>query len=141
MNLLGVAIAITAEVFRDKVDKGGHPYILHCLRVMNDVKHLGEAAMCVAVMHDVVEDTKYTINDIADLGFSEAVCYSLSNMTHRDGVSYEDYIKIIGTDPLATAIKLADLQDNSDITRLKGIRKKDLDRMEKYHKAYLYLKD
>ena len=137
--MLALAISITAKAFQDKVDKGGHPYILHCLRVMNGVKHLGEDAMCAAVMHDLVEDTKYSFTDIVNLKFNQQVCYSLGRVTHLQGMSYEDYIDDVSNDPIAIAIKLADLKDNMDPTRLKGLTKRDLKRMEKYQKAYVYL--
>ena len=139
--MLGLAIAITAEAFKDMNDKGGKPYMLHCIEVMNGVKYLGENAMCIAVMHDLVEDTDWTIEKITALGFNSFITHGLHLITHWEGVSYEDYIKIVATDKIATAIKLADLRHNLDPTRLKGIRKKDFDRVEKYHKAYLYLQN
>lgn len=138
--MLGKAIAITADVFQGKTDKGGEPYIMHCLRVMNGVKHLGTEVMCIAVMHDLVEDTHYTIDDLRDLGFSQKVCIGVELLTHNpDEMSYDDYIKSLAFHKDIVAIKLSDLRDNSDITRLKGLRKKDFDRMEKYHRAYVYL--
>ncbi len=138
MNL-GIAISVTASAFKDKVDKGGAPYILHCLRVMNAVKHLGKSAMCMAVMHDIVEDIEHTLDSLSHLGFSHEIVSGINHLTHREGEEYDDYIKRCGLHPIAKEIKKADLRDNSDITRLKGIRKKDIDRMEKYHRSYLYL--
>jgi (p)ppGpp synthase/HD superfamily hydrolase len=140
--MLGLAIAITAEAFKNVKDKGGNPYILHCLRVMDGVKELGEDVMCAAIMHDLIEDTKYSYSDLVKLGFNQKVCFILSFLTHDLGVNtYDEYIKTISNNKEATAIKLADLRDNSDITRMKGLRKKDLDRIEKYHRAYTYLKN
>ena len=81
--MLDKAISITAQAFEGKFDKGGNPYILHCLTVMNGVKHLGEDAMCVAVMHDLIEDTDYTYTDIINLGFNQAVCHALALFTHN----------------------------------------------------------
>lgn len=75
------------------------------------------------------------------MGFSERVVKAVGLLTHDKKMFYEDYIKVISTDQLATAIKMADLRDNSDITRMKGVRKKDFDRLEKYHRAYTYLKN
>lgn len=138
MNKLGLAIAITAEAFKHKTDKGGHPYILHCLRVMNAVNG-DECTKVAAVLHDTIEDTDITFEALTKLGFSDKTIGLLHLLTHQKETSYDDYIKAIAVSPEATEIKKADLRDNSDITRLKGLRKKDLDRIEKYHRAYMYL--
>lgn len=142
MNL-SIAILIASQAFENKYDKGGHPYILHCLWVMNKVKHLGEVAMICAVLHDVVEDCEkegYTMSFLEEKGFSSEVRVILELLTHRKLLtSYQDYIKAIAVHPVAKAIKLADLEHNSSITRLKGLRKKDFDRIERYHIAYQYL--
>ena len=138
MEKLALAISITAKAFENKLDKGGSPYILHCLRVMNNT--IGdECVKCASVMHDLVEDTDYTISYLKDLGFSTRTCEIVRVLTHLQKDSYDDYIKIISIDKDATQIKLRDLEDNSNITRLKGLRKKDFDRLEKYHRAYIYL--
>ena len=136
--MLGKAISITAQAFSGKIDKGGQPYILHCLRVMNAMPKNDSELRCAAVMHDLIEDTKWTISQLVELGFSDRVIKAVVAMTHLDE-SYEDYITDISLNPDATLIKLADLRDNSDITRLKGLTKKDFKRMEKYHKAFTYL--
>jgi (p)ppGpp synthase/HD superfamily hydrolase len=67
-NMLGIAIAMASEAFKYTVDKGGEPYIMHCLRVMNAVKHLGEDVMCAAVMHDLVEDTLCNLDILKEVG-------------------------------------------------------------------------
>lgn len=138
--MLAKAISITAKAFEDKKDKGGKPYILHCLRVMNGVDQKDEELMCIAVMHDLLEDCpEYTLHDLSAMGFSSRVCQGLLSLTHKKEVPYDDYIKGIALNKDARAVKLSDLTDNSNITRLKGLRKKDFDRMEKYHKAFVYL--
>lgn len=139
MNKLALAIAITAEAFKIKTDKAGKPYILHCLRVMNGVDQTDEELMQIAVMHDLLEDTDYSEMDLVKLGFSYRVTSVLNLLTHRPDTEYDQYIKIISSNPDAVKVKLADLRDNSDITRLKGLRKKDFDRMEKYNRAFVYL--
>jgi (p)ppGpp synthase/HD superfamily hydrolase len=122
-QMLAVAIALAAKVFEDKTDKSGKPYILHCLRVMNGVDQNDEEQMQIAVLHDVVEDTDTT-----------------TLLTHNSNTTtYDNYIKAISYNTDATRVKLADLKDNSDITRLKGLRKKDIERTEKYHRAYVFL--
>jgi (p)ppGpp synthase/HD superfamily hydrolase len=136
--MLGIAIAIAAKGFKDKTDKGGEPYILHCLRVMNSMSTPEEKIL--GVLHDVVEDGVISIEELRALGFSEDILDDLKLLTHLKEDDYLDvYIKKISTSKRATKVKLADLKDNSDITRLKGLRKKDFDRMEKYHKAFIYL--
>lgn len=138
MNKLALAIAITAEAFKDKLDKGGQPYILHCLRVMNATQG-DECVKCASVMHDLIEDADYTSEDLRDLGFSEKTIRIVNALTHEKDEEYDNYIKHVTLDKDATQIKLRDLEDNSNITRLKGLRKKDFDRLEKYHRAYTYL--
>ena len=138
MKQLALAISITAKAFENVLDKGGQPYILHCLRVMNNSVG-NEDVKCAAVMHDLIEDTDYKFEDLTRLGFSDKVIGILHLLTHNPDTPYDDYIKAISVSEEASEIKRADLRDNSDITRLKGLRKKDLDRLEKYHRAYLYL--
>lgn len=144
---LGLAIAIVAEAFKDKVDKAGKPYILHCLWVMNKVRHLGEEVMTAAVAHDLIEDTdenspiNYTFAMLTELGFSDKVVGWLHLLTHDPSTPYGEYIKAIAVSYEAKEIKKADLEHNSTITRLKGLRKKDFDRIEKYHRSYIYLSD
>jgi len=138
MKKLALAIAITAEAFKDKLDKGGQPYILHCLQVMNNVEG-DECKKCAAVMHDLVEDTDYTFEMLVKLGFSDKTIGLLYLLTHMEGTSYDEYIKAISVNEEASDIKKKDLEHNSNITRLKGLRKKDFDRLEKYHRAYVYL--
>ena len=141
MNMLGRAIEIAAVAHSGQVDKGGKPYILHPLWVMDRVRHLGEDAMIVAVLHDVVEDSDWTLVKLASEGFSLKVIQALTLLTHDKDMGYDEYIKAISMNPIAKAVKLRDLEHNSKITRLKGLRKKDFDRLEKYHRAYVYLSE
>lgn len=140
-NMLGRAIEIAVTAHAGQVDKGGQPYILHPLWVMNQVRHLGEAYMIVAILHDVVEDSDWTFRGLKDEGFKTDLVFSLMLLTHTTDQSYDDYIKALSTDPIAKVVKLKDLEHNTKVTRLKGLRKKDFDRLEKYHRAYTYLKD
>ncbi len=143
MSTLAKAIAITATAFQNKHDKGGQPYIMHCLRVMNDLHTRDEELQCIGVLHDVPEDFKDTNISIADLraaGFSDRVLDAVKLLTHdKENMTYDDYIKRIATNNDARLVKLSDLRDNTNVTRLKGLTKKDHDRMEKYHRAYVYL--
>ena len=132
--MLGIAIAIASAVFRDVVDKGGRPYILHCLWVMDKVRHLGDDYMIVAVLHDVIEDSKsWDLDKMEDAGFDQEILDALALLTHDKQVPYEKYIQELATNIIARTVKLRDLEHNSKITRLKGVTEKDVERMEKYH--------
>ena len=136
---LDIAIRLASEQHFDQFDRGGKPYILHPLHLMNQLLFDTELAT-IAVLHDVVEDTLTTITDLSHIGFSRRVLDALSLLTHKKSQDYiKDYIEGISTNYDAIRVKRKDLEHNSDITRLKGIRQKDLDRLEKYHKAFLIL--
>lgn len=137
-KLLAKAIAISSTAHEKKFDKGGKPYILHPLWVMDKVRHLGFKYMIVAILHDVVEDTHWTIENLRAQGFPEDVLHSLKLLDFRDK-NYDDQIKLIATDSMAREVKLRDLEHNSKVTRLKGLTKKDIDRLEKYSRSYVYL--
>ena len=98
-----------------------------------------EELMSIAVLHDVVEDSDVTLEDLTKVGFSSRVTDALDLLTHKKGDSYEVYIRTIGTSRDATLVKLEDLRDNSDITRLKGLSEKDHARLMKYNKSFVYL--
>lgn len=139
---LDLAIAIASISFLGKFDKGGNPYILHCLFVMNEVKYTNdEDVMIAAVLHDLIEDTDWTTDDLLDLGFSEKVVVLLNRLTHWPEDSYDKYLDGMKGTPDAVKIKLADLKHNSMITRMKGLREKDFKRLEKYCRAYSMLKE
>ncbi len=139
MNL-GIAVAIAAKGFKNKTDKAGRPYIMHCVRVMN---YLGpdadEEEQCIAMLHDCPEDDICDFDYLRKKGFSERVITAVMLLTHDNSVPYMTYIKALAHNKDAVKVKKADLRDNSDITRLKGLTKKDLEVIEKYHHAYVYL--
>lgn len=142
---LGAAIALAAEQFIGKYDKSGEPYILHCLAVMENVKKYDDVELQIAaVLHDIAEDTKITIYDLKALyGFSNRLCKMISDVTFKKGCSEEEYmIQILKVCESQDSIrlKMADIEHNSLVLRLKGITDKDMARMRKYHKAYYILK-
>ena len=141
MNMLASAIAIAAIVHEEQEDKGGKPYILHPLRMMMRLRTNDEELMSIAVLHDVVEDSEWTFDDLRRSGFSERVIRGVDALTKEGNESYEDFIKRCAINPDAKIVKREDLRDNSDITRLKGLRQKDFERLEKYSKAFVYLSD
>jgi len=138
--MLGKAIAIASKAHEDQKDRGGHAYILHPIRIMMRLRTNDDELMQIAVLHDVVEDSNWSLDDLTAQGFSTRVVNALKLLTHNLNESYEEYVTKIATNPDATRIKLEDLRDNSDITRLKGLRERDLQRVEKYHRAYLFLR-
>lgn len=143
--MLTVAIALAAKVFEGKRDKSGKPYILHPLHVMNSLNTDDEELQIIAILHDVPEDCDEGIEPmleiLRDMGFSLRVLIAVDLLSHRSGVDYMEYIKGIAFNEDAKAVKKADLEHNSNITRLKGVRQKDFARMQKYNTAYVYLTD
>ncbi len=139
MSMLGTAIRIAASVHEKQTDRGGNAYLLHPIRIMLRLRTNDEELMAMAILHDVVEDSTWTLEALRQEGMSDRVLEALECLTHPNDEPYEEYIKRVATNVDAIKIKLEDLRDNSDITRLKGLRKKDFERIEKYHKAYVYL--
>ncbi|MBV4458992.1 HD domain-containing protein [Pseudomonas sp. COR58] len=127
------AIAIAATAHAGQVDKGGAPYILHPLKVMLRMSGLEERI--VAVLHDVVEDCDVSLDDLRKEGFSEAVLTAIESVTKVPGESYEDFIERVALNPIGRAVKLADLEENSDLSRIASPGWEDLERIEKYRRA------
>ena len=128
------AILIAAEAHEGEKDKAGAAYILHPLRMMMRMKT--ESEMMTAILHDVVEDTDWTLEMLREKGFSEEVLEAVECVTNRAGESYEEFIKRAGKNPIARRVKIADLEDNMNIQRIGEITQKDLERLEKYHKSW-----
>ncbi|WP_312438490.1 HD domain-containing protein [Janthinobacterium sp.] len=131
------AIEIAARAHAGQADKGGAPYILHPLRVM--LRVAPGAQQIVAVLHDVVEDSDVTFEDLEREGFSAEVVKGLRAVTKVEGESYEDFVARAARDPVGKAVKLADLMENSDLSRIAEPSRKDLERVEKYGRAIAYL--
>lgn len=131
------AIVIAVQAHQGQKDKAGQPYILHPLRVMLSQKE--PEAMIAAVLHDVVEDTDVTLDQLAEAGFSKDILDDVRLLTHDQCIPYMDYIKSIAANHIARQVKLADLIDNMDLDRIPNPQKKDYLRLEKYQIAYNYL--
>ena len=127
------ALRLCFEAHKGQVDKSGMPYVFHPFHLAEQMKD--ESTTIVALLHDVIEDTEYTVEDLIEMGFDGEVIEAIKLMTHEDGVPYMGYVKRIKTNPIARQVKLADLRHNSDITRLDRVTEKDLIRVEKYRKA------
>lgn len=130
---LECAIAIAATAHAGQVDKGGAPYILHPLKVMLRMSTLEERI--VAVLHDVVEDCGISLDDLRKEGFSEEVLSAIESVTKMPGESYEDFVERAAQNPIGRAVKLADLEENSDLSRIASPSWEDLERIEKYRRA------
>lgn len=130
------ALLIAFEAHKDQVDKGNQLYIFHPIRVATNVE--GELEKTVALLHDVVEDSSITLEDLAK-DFPQEVIEAIDLLTFKGG-DYDSYISNIKANPIARTVKLADLKDNLDITRLSSLSQEDIPRLNKYKKAYEALK-
>lgn len=134
MNIIEKSLAIALSAYSGQQDKTGKTYILHPLRVM--AKMESEDEMAVALLHDVVEDSEYTAKDLMDAGIPSHVVGAVDCLTKVDGEVYEDFIERVQSNPLAAAVKIADLEDNMDILRLDSMGEKELRRVGQFHKAW-----
>ena len=121
------------EAHKEQIDKSGMPYVFHPFYVAEQMKT--EETTIVALLHDLVEDTEYTIDDLIKMGFDKAITDAIALMTHAENLDYMDYVRMIKENPIARTVKLADLKHNSDLTRLDTIDESALSRKEKYLKA------
>ena len=131
------AMKLCFDAHKNQVDKSGMPYVFHPFHVAEQMKD--EPTTIVALLHDVVEDTDYTLEKIAAEGFGQEIVEALALMTHDKNVEYLDYVAKIKDNPIARAVKLADLAHNSDPTRLDVIDEEARKRLEKYKKAIALL--
>ncbi len=138
--MLSNMLALATSRHNGQFDKAGAPYILHPLKVMHYLKTEDEELQCIALGHDLLEDTVTTEAELHDLGFSERVINGIAAMTKKSGESSEQYCERVKANFDSTRVKMANLRHNSDIRRLKGVSSKDLLRIEKYHRFYMELK-
>lgn len=131
------AIQIASEAHHNQYDKVGRPYITHAFRVMEKGKN--ETEKICGMLHDVVEDSEWTLEQLASEGFSAEVIDILERLTHPPGEPYEEYLGRILTHPVAIRVKINDLEDNMDIRRLTYITENDTRRLNKYLSAYRLL--
>lgn len=131
------AIALALDAHTGQTDKAGKPYILHPLRVMQQLET--ETEQIVGVLHDVVEDSEYTFEDLENCGFPNEAIAAIKLVTKQPGVDYQAYLANIKSNSIARNVKLADLQDNMNLQRLQTITEKDLQRQAKYQKAVDFL--
>lgn len=131
------AMQIAIKVHSEQLDKGGKNYIYHPVRVMENCKSDDEKI--VALLHDTIEDGDITAEYLLMQGFPQYIVDAVLSVTRNNGENYFDFIRRCKTNPIGRKVKLADLKDNMDITRLKELTDKDIERLRKYHKAYKML--
>lgn len=133
------ALKLCFEAHKEQTDKTGVPYVFHPFHLAEQMTD--ELTAAAALLHDVVEDTDYTLEDLEKMGFDSRVMEALALLTHDPEVPYMDYVAAAGRNPIARAVKLADLRHNSDLSRMVGIELTEWDerRNEKYRAAIAYL--
>jgi guanosine-3',5'-bis(diphosphate) 3'-pyrophosphohydrolase len=139
-ELLSAAIHIATNAHHGQFDKGGNPYILHPFAVMGLLDSDDEELQCVALLHDVIEDTDTSFQDLRAAGMTDRIIQAVAALTKQRGQTYEEYKAEVFKNPDAMAVKLADLTHNTDVRRLKGVGEKDIQRMARYHTFYLEIR-
>lgn len=137
MSLLNRAVELAFRAHAGQTDRYGAPYLLHPLRVMSRMGTDRERV--IAVLHDTVEDTGLTLDDLRQEGFPEGIVRGVDALTRRAGESYDEYIRRLGTNPEAVRVKLADLEDNLDLRRYPSISDADVERLQRYHRYWKLL--
>lgn len=128
------ALMLCFEAHKEQTDKSGLPYVFHPFHLAEQMDD--EDSIVTALLHDVVEDTAYTVEDLREMGFGGAVTDALTLLTHDPAVPYLDYVRNLAHNPLARKVKLADLRHNSDLSRLDHApTERDFQRVKKYRKA------
>ncbi len=136
--MLEKALLIAVQAHAGQMDKADMPYILHPLRVMMKMSSVLE--MIVAILHDVIEDSDWTIEQLRAEGFGEDILMALDLLTKRKCEEYEEFILRAKQNELSRKVKLADLEDNMDMKRMTKLEQKDIERLEKYHRSWQVLK-
>ena len=136
-ELLGKVLVLATNAHAGQFDRGGKPYILHPLKVMHYLKTDDEELQCIALLHDVIEDTSTSWKDLEAIGCTSRVISGVRVLTKMPGQTYDEYKNEVFANLDAMRVKSCDLRHNTDIRRLKGITQKDIDRNAKYNQFYL----
>lgn len=137
MATLDDALRVAVAAHTGQKDRNGAPYILHPLRMM--LRQHTDTERIVAVLHDVIEDSDWTLTDLRREGFSEEIIAAVDSVTRRENETYTAFVARTKQNPLGSRIKLADLEDNMDLRRIDKLEEKDFERLAKYHLAWLEL--
>ncbi|MDE7399389.1 MAG: HD domain-containing protein [Oscillospiraceae bacterium] len=133
----GIAYNLANIAHNGAVDKGGNPYINHPTAVASQFSCTYR--ICTAYLHDVVEDTDYTVEMLIDKGIDPRVAEAVRHMTHTKNLSYSEYLEVVSKDPIAVDVKIADMLHNSDLSRIKSYNEKTLSRMRRYNNGLRFL--
>ena len=133
------ALKLCFAAHKDQTDKSGMPYVFHPFHLAEQMPD--EDTTIVALLHDVIEDTPYTLDDLHAMGFNEQVLDALALMTHDKRIPYMDYVAKIKGNKIARTVKLADLKHNSDLSRLYNVDEKAMKRIDKYRQAIALLSE
>jgi len=136
-SMFDIALSIATEAHRGQFDKAGVDYIEHPIYVASQV--VTEEEKAVALLHDVIEDSHYTAEELLQAGLPETVVTAVQVLTKKKEQDYQTYLETVKKNPLARVVKLADLKHNSDLSRLSSITEKDRERLKKYKKAIDFL--
>ena len=136
-SMVNLALSIARQAHEGHIDKAGVDYIEHPIYVASQVKSEKEKA--VALLHDVLEDSSVTVEELLIAGLPETVVTTVQVLTKQTGQNYQTYLQAVKSNPLACRVKLADLKHNSDLSRLTSITEKDRERLKKYKKAIDFL--
>ena len=131
------AMAFAYKAHDGQMDDDGIPYIFHPARVASGFTD--ETGACAAWLHDVVEDTRYTLEDVRSAGFSDEICTVVALLTHEKGTPYMEYVEKLARNPVAVSVKLADLQDNMNPMRSTAWDETSERRLKKHQEAFRYL--
>jgi len=134
MNLIEKSLEIALKAYSGQKDKAGETYILHPLRIMAKMESVEE--MCVALLHDVIEDSEITAENLFAGGLPSSVVIAVEALTKLEGENYEEFIDRVMDNSLATKVKIADIEDNINVLRLNSVNEADLQRVAKYHRAW-----
>ena len=132
-DLTKKALKICFDAHKEQTDKSGMPYVFHPFHLAEQMTD--EYSTIVALLHDVVEDTPYTVNNLREMGFPAEVTDAIELMTHDKNLPYLEYVEKLKSNPIACKVKLADLRHNSDLSRLQHPNEKDYERVRKYAEA------
>lgn len=134
MNLIEKSLEIALQAHAGQTDKAGRPYILHPLRIM--ARMVTTEELSVALLHDVLEDSEWTVEALLQAGIPQTVVDAVQCLTKVPGEDYEQFIQRVRSNPLASKIKQADIEDNIDVLRLDSLAEEDIERVKKYHAAW-----
>ena len=137
MNTLEKSLQIALKAYAGQRDKAGKTYILHPLRIM--AKMATEEEMAVALLHDVIEDSDITAEDLLKEGIPQNIVDAVVLLTKTRSENYKNFIKKLSTNKLASKVKKADIEDNINVLRLDSLGDSDLERVKKYHRAWKML--